>query len=163
MAWFKGEFRPKQKHQMGLYISAARSWIFNHILQARIQQNNWYTRLAGDVLVLEDSHSWFVDDGSESLIQRLEQGDIHPSGALWGEGELPTQSLMRALELQQADGFPEFCAGLNKQRLKHDRRALRVMVKNLERCLIRSTNLAIKLHLTRWGLCYGLTRTIRAF
>ncbi|MBK8452449.1 MAG: tRNA pseudouridine(13) synthase TruD [Thiofilum sp.] len=143
LAWFKGEFRPKQKHQMGLYISAARSWIFNHILQARIQQNNWYTRLAGDVLVLEDSHSWFVDDGSESLIQRLEQGDIHPSGALWGEGELPTQSLMRALELQQADGFPEFCAGLNKQRLKHDRRALRVMVKNLEYALLDQQTLQL--------------------
>lgn len=143
LAWFKGEFRPKQKHQMGLYLSAARSWIFNHILQARIQQNNWSTRLEGDVFVLEDSHSWFVDDGSENLMQRLDQGDIHPSGALWGEGELPTQSLMRALELQQADFFPGFCAGLSKQRLKHDRRALRVMVKNLEYALLDQQTLQL--------------------
>ncbi|WP_020559156.1 tRNA pseudouridine(13) synthase TruD [Thiofilum flexile] len=131
LAWFKGEFRPKQRHQMSLYLSAARSWIFNHILQERIKQGNWNTRLAGDVFVLEDSHSWFLDDGSESLAERLSQGDIHPSGAMWGEGDLPTQGLMRALELQQADYFPEFCKGLIQQRLAFERRALRVNIKNL--------------------------------
>ena len=143
LAWFKGEFRPKQRHQMSLYLSSARSWIFNHILQERIKQGNWNTRLAGDVFVLDNSHSWFLEDGSDSLAERLAEGDIHPSGALWGEGELPTQGLMRELELQQAELYPTFCAGLMKQRLSQERRALRINVKQLEYSLGEANTLQL--------------------
>lgn len=143
LSWFKGEFRPKQRHQMGLYISSARSWIFNHILQERVKQDNWYTRLAGDAFVLDNSHAWFTDDDSDNLMQRLEQGDIHPSGAMWGEGELATVGAMRELEVQQAEYFPEFCAGLIKNRLKQERRALRINVNNLEYLLLDQSTLQL--------------------
>lgn len=141
--WFNGEFRPKQRHQMGLYLSAARSWIFNHILQERVKQGNWYTRLEGDAFVLDNSHAWFTDDNSENLMQRLDQGDIHPSGAMWGEGELPTLSTMQQLEVQQAEQFPEFCKGLIKNRLKQERRALRINVKNLEYLVLDDSTLQL--------------------
>lgn len=124
--WFKGEFKPKQRNQRSLYLSAARSWIFNHILAERVRQGNWNQRLPGDIFMFEGGSAWFADDASVELQQRLDIQEIHPTGALWGRGELLTQSLAADLEIGQADLFPIFCAGLEKQGLKQERRALRI-------------------------------------
>lgn len=129
--WFEGTFTPKQRNQRSLYLSAARSWIFNHVLSARIQQNTWDQRLEGDAFMFEGGSAWFADDASPELPTRLAVLDLHPTGVLWGRGELPTQGLMRALESEQAAQFPIFCAGLEKQGLKQERRALRIKVADL--------------------------------
>lgn len=130
--WFEGSFTPKQRNQRSLYLSAARSWIFNHVLSARIQQNTWDQRLEGDVFMFEGGSAWFNDDASTDLAARLISLDIHPTGVLWGRGELATQGLMHELEAEQAAQFPIFCAGLEKQGLKQERRALRIKVADLE-------------------------------
>lgn len=130
--WFEGKFVPKQRNQRSLYLSAARSWIFNHVLSARIQQNTWNQRVAGDAFMFEGGSAWFADDASADLNARLASLDIHPTGVLWGRGELATQAAVRELELEQASKFPIFCAGLEKQGLKQERRALRIKVADLE-------------------------------
>jgi tRNA pseudouridine13 synthase len=126
--WFSGELRPKTRNQFSLYLSAARSWIFNHILSQRVAQGTWNQRLPGDVFMLEGSHAWFADDNAPNLQERLDTLDIHPSGVLWGKGELDSQGEARALESEQAAQFPILCAGLEKQGLKQERRALRIKV-----------------------------------
>lgn len=126
--WFKGEFTPKQRNQRSLYLSAARSWIFNAILSQRVQTGTWQQRMAGDVFMFDGGSAWFVDDGSAELAERLAAQDIHATGALWGRGDLATQAEMRELEAQQAARFPVFCQGLEKQGLKQERRALRIKV-----------------------------------
>ena len=130
--WFEGSFTPKQRNQRSLYLSAARSWIFNHVLSARIQQNKWDQRMEGDAFMFEGGGAWFNDDASPDLSTRLANLDIHPTGVLWGRGELATQGLMHTLEAEQAAQFPIFCAGLEKQGLKQERRALRIKVADLE-------------------------------
>ncbi|TXH76668.1 MAG: tRNA pseudouridine(13) synthase TruD [Thiothrix sp.] len=130
--WFEGSFTPKQRNQRSLYLSAARSWIFNQVLSARIQQNTWDQRVAGDVFMFEGGSAWFADDASPELAERLAALDLHPTGVLWGRGELASQGAVRELELEQAALFPVFCAGLEKQGLKQERRALRIKVANLE-------------------------------
>ncbi|MFZ1570961.1 MAG: tRNA pseudouridine(13) synthase TruD [Thiolinea sp.] len=130
--WFEGSFTPKQRNQRSLYLSAARSWIFNHVLSARIQQNTWDQRVEGDVFMFEGGSAWFNDDASTDLAARLTSLDIHPTGVLWGRGELATQGFMHELEAEQAAQFPIFCAGLEKQGLKQERRALRIKVADLE-------------------------------
>lgn len=129
--WFEGSFTPKQRNQRSLYLSAARSWIFNHVLSARIQQHTWDQRLDGDVFMFEGGSAWFADDASSELSTRLAAFDLHPTGVLWGRGELPTQGSMRTLEAREAAQFPIFCAGLEKQGLKQERRALRIKVADL--------------------------------
>lgn len=129
--WFEGNFTPKQRNQRSLYLSAARSWIFNQVLSARIQQGTWNQRLAGDVFMFEGGSAWFADDASPELAARLASLDLHPTGVLWGRGELATQNLVRELELEQSALFPIFCAGLEKQGLKQERRALRIKVADL--------------------------------
>ncbi|MBU0656931.1 MAG: tRNA pseudouridine(13) synthase TruD [Gammaproteobacteria bacterium] len=126
--WFKGDFKPKQRNQRSLYLSAARSWIFNHILSARVEQRSWNQRLPGDVFMFEGGNGWFADDASPELAARLAGQAIHPTGALWGRGELATLAAVGELEAAQAVLFPIFCAGLEKQGLKQERRALRIKV-----------------------------------
>lgn len=124
--WFNGEFKPKQRNQRSLYLSAARSWLFNHVLSARVERGNWNRHVAGDVFMFEGGNGWFADDGSADLAQRLATMDIHPTGMLWGRGELVTAGLCAEIEHEQAALFPVFCQGLEKQGLKQERRALRI-------------------------------------
>ena len=126
--WFSGSFKPKQRNQRSLYLSAARSWLFNHVLSARIAQGNWNQATAGDVFMFDGGQGWFVDDGSADLQARVAAQMIHPTGMLWGRGELSSQQAIAELEGTVAAQFPVFCAGLEKQGLKQERRALRVRV-----------------------------------
>lgn len=145
--WFEGSFTPKQRNQRSLYLSAARSWIFNHVLSARIQQNTWDQRVTGDVFMFEGGSAWFADDASPELAARLAALDLHPTGVLWGRGELASQGVVRELELEQAALFPIFCTGLEKQGLKQERRALRIKVANLEFKQLAETTLRLSFSL----------------
>lgn len=127
--WFAEGIAPKQRNQRSLYLSAARSWMFNHILAARVKQGTWHQRVPGDVFMFEGGNAWFADDAADTTLQpRLEALEIHPTGALWGRGELGTLAQARELEAEQTTLFPIFCAGLEKQGLKQERRALRIKV-----------------------------------
>lgn len=141
--WFSGELRPKTRNQCSLYLSAARSWIFNHILAQRVQDNTWNQRLPGDVFILEGSHAWFVDDDAPNLQTRLDNLDIHPSGALWGKGQLDSQGMIRDLETTQAANFPILCAGLEKHGLKQERRALRINVGEIQFEMLDTTTIRL--------------------
>lgn len=129
--WFNGEFKPRKRQLKSLYLSAARSWIFNQILATRVENGTWNTALAGDVFMLEGSHSWFVDDQDASIPQRVIDQEIHPTGALWGKGLLDTDADAETVESNVAMQEEVLANGLIKEGLKQDRRALRVLVKDL--------------------------------
>jgi len=60
--------------------------------------------------------------------ERLARFDIHPSGPLWGSGELRTQGAARALEAAALDDDEAAAlrAGLERAGLEQERRALRL-------------------------------------
>lgn len=133
------------KHKRGLYLSAARSWMFNCILSERIKQNVWNTRLPGDVFMLEGKSACFKDEESEGNIsddmsgciseeikQRLKNNEIHPTAILWGEGDVMVQSQAAELESTVVDQYPVYRDGLIAARLQAHRRACRVVPKQLE-------------------------------
>lgn len=130
-AWFRGDFRPKQRHQRSLYLSSARSWLFNQILAKRVQDGTWNQYVAGDVFMFDGGHSWFTDDGDANLPERIASQAIHPTGAMWGRGRLESQGDVHALEQAVADECPVFCEGLERNGLKQERRALRINVQDL--------------------------------
>jgi len=130
-AWFAGEIKPKARHQKGMYLSAARSWLFNHYLSERVGSNQWNVALDGDVFQLDGSNSCFYEPLDEALQQRVSMFDLHPSGSLWGGGELASQDGVRAAESALSSQFPILCAGLEKHGLKQERRSLRLMVNEL--------------------------------
>mgnify|MGYP000861307408 FL=1 len=88
LRWANGEIKVKDRNKRSFYLSAARSEIFNLILSKRMELNLAQQILVGDVLQLNGSHSWFVVDESEDLVQlqrRLAQQDVLLTAPLIGE------------------------------------------------------------------------------
>lgn len=131
-AMFAGTEDVRDRHKRGIYLSAARSWLFNAVLAERIRHQTWQTALRGEAYILAGSNSFFVAEvADETIQQRLRVHDIHLSGPLWGEGEPPTQADVRVLEMQVAAGNPELVRGLAQAGLRQERRALRVIPSGL--------------------------------
>lgn len=127
---FSGKRMSRSKRSMA--ISASRSLIFNHILADRVKDGTWNTLLPGDCANLDGSASIFaVTTVDDELRQRTDKLDIHPSGALWGAGALQSAGDIAERENTVASRFPEFVTGLEKERVQHARRALRLGVRDL--------------------------------
>lgn len=130
--WFDGSIKIKKRADKSMVLSAARSMVFNEMLSQRIQQNGWDTLLSGDIMMLSGTHSIFpAAEITDDLYQRFHQGDIHPTAALWGRGRLSSENQLLTLEQQVADSLPQWCAALEKQGLKQERRAARLFPGNL--------------------------------
>jgi len=127
LAMFGG--RRMRKDQRSLLLSAARSALFNRVLAARVEQGSWDQPIDGEVWMLDGSRSVFgPEPWSEVLAERLARFDIHPSGPLWGVGDLRSSDAARALELGAIDDEQSQAlrAGLEAEGLKHERRSLRL-------------------------------------
>lgn len=133
-AWMmlKGEKKIRDRNQRSIYLSAARSLIFNQVLSARVADGSWMKLLAGEAAVLAGSSSYFVVDADDASIPgRLKEWDIHPSGPLWGRGSLTSREEARATEESVCQGFSDWLVLLEQAGLKQERRALRLHVSNL--------------------------------
>lgn len=131
-AMFTRRERVKDRYRRGIYISAARSAIFNAVLDARVVDGSWCHVIPGDVMQLDGSNSWFViDQPDEDIVRRCREGDIHPTGPLWGDGDPPTRHGALEREQEIANRFEVLRKGLADTRMDHDRRALRVMPQGL--------------------------------
>lgn len=130
LAMFAGQ--KVKREQRSIYLSAARSFLFNHILGLRVAQGNWCHGLVGDIFMLAGSHSYFRCDALDTqLLQRLQEQDVHPSGTLWGLGDRDLFGEPLELENSIIQGLPALAQGLEQEKLEVDRRALRVSVSNL--------------------------------
>jgi len=126
--WFSTGKAPKKRNQKSIYLSAARSWLFNLVLAKRIQQENWNKALLGDVMSLAGTKasSFIVDELSDDFNKRLDEMDIHVTGPLWGRGRVSIHSDSLALEEQVLEPWQDWQQGLEKAGLSQDRRALRL-------------------------------------
>ena len=122
------------RQKRGMYLSAARSWMFNLILSERVKRDVWDKRLPGDVFMLDGKSACFKDDVGEQLneeerclSERLEHNEIHPTAVLWGEGNDMVALDTAELEEQVIDQIPIYRDGLISARLKSQRRACRVV------------------------------------
>ncbi len=122
-----GELPKVKRNQKSMYLSSIRSWMFNVLLSHRVANKSWNQLLSGDVLQLQGSNKWFLEDGSLDLKNRVAELDIHPTGALYGRGELPTQQEVLYLEQDIANEFSQWIQGLEQYGVQQDRRALRVL------------------------------------
>lgn len=125
--WFAGDFKPK-KHRRGIYLSAARALLFNQVLAARVEDRSWNQLLAGELAMLEGSNSVFAVADETDNKQRLEAGDIHPTGLMAGKPSalMPGGGVAR-LEQRVVEADPILQSGLEQAGLNAERRALRVI------------------------------------
>ncbi len=128
-----GGKREKDRFKRSIYLSAARSAMFNDVLSQRVAMNKWANGIPGDVMLLDNSHSYFLaEEIDETIIRRLKEHDIHPSGPLWGRGDLLSKGAVAELESELPDKFEIFDLGLRNARLDQERRSLRLSVNDLQ-------------------------------
>lgn len=124
----KRKLSPKE----ALLISAARSHIFNDILNARIQDGSWNQAIAGDMFMLAGSASVFSAPIDEDIISRVAIGDIHPTGLLYGKpASISASDEALAIEMAVTHSHAEICQALSAWDIKAARRSLRTAVRNM--------------------------------
>lgn len=124
--------RRVDRDKRSILLSAARSHIFNSVLAARVDRDAWDKPLEGEIWCLAGSRSWFGPEPFDELLAaRLMQGDIHPSGPLWGQGEPPTNAVAGELERAVITQYSDLAEGLVAARMDQERRPLRLLPKDL--------------------------------
>jgi tRNA pseudouridine13 synthase len=121
------------REQRSLYLSAARSFLFNHLLAERVRTQTWNQALSGDTYVFDRSNSCFKSgQADDDITRRLSTGDIHPSGVLWGKGTADVADQALQTEQNIIAAYPELADGLIAAGADRNRRSLRVNVFDLE-------------------------------
>ncbi len=130
---FSNPKRRITRTQRGLYLSAARSQLFNLVCAARVEQNTWNTPLIGEPMLLDGSNSYFQYTAlDEAVIQRCNEHDIHPTGPLWGKGDSMASGDCIELENAVLEKHERFRHGLERAGLQQQRRALRARIHDLQ-------------------------------
>ena len=125
--------RMRDRFRRGLALSAARAHVFNRVLARRVAADTWAAPVSGDVMALDGRGSVFgLDRVDEETAARAARGEIHPTGPLWGRGARLVAGAAREVEDRAVAEAAPLCAGLERERLSQDRRALRVDVPGIE-------------------------------
>ena len=106
-------------------------------------------------MMLDGTQSFFINDELISdANERCLAHDIHPTGPLWGEGDMLSSGKCEQFELEILNNFERFTDGLRKAGLKQQRRALRAHTKQLQWEWSDSGELSL-----RFGLLRGVYAT----
>lgn len=99
VAWFEQGKRPRGRQLQQFVVSAARSFLFNRVVSARVQAGTWRSAIDGDI-------------------------DGQPSGPMWGRGRLASGGQALAIEQAQVADFQPWCEQLEHRGLSQERRPL---------------------------------------
>lgn len=129
--WSTGIRLPR--HKRSIAISAARSVIFNGILDERIADGSWNRIVAGELANLDGTGSVFpVDTADDVLLERCCNFDVHPTGTMWGTGAPRCAGALADLEQAVAGRHAELAAALEREGVAASSRPLRLVVRDLE-------------------------------
>jgi tRNA pseudouridine13 synthase len=149
------------REQRSLYLSAARSYLFNQILAYRVTRKMWNQPVAGDTYMFDLSHSCFKSELPDAeIIRRLEAKEIHPTGVLWGRGEADVSVETLSIEQGIIDAYPKLAQGLIDCSVDRDRRALRVNVQDLNWQFVNDTTLEVGFTLPAGSYATSVLREI---
>lgn len=124
---FQTKKKPSSREKASLYLSSARSYLFNWVLSQRVQQGTWQIPLVGEYYRENDDGSMKVPE-TVSCTQNdtgLERDNrLALTGPLWGRGKLSTSDQVMEIEQKLSQNFPLLCNGLEYSGLSQDRRLL---------------------------------------
>ena len=154
---FKRPHGDKQK----MYMSAVRAWLFNHVLSSRISEQNWNQPLRDDLLILNGTNSFFIEnDDLLGITRRLGKGNVHISGPLWGvAGKSHPESLITR-ERDWLAPFSGECNRLAQIGFDMARRPLRALPANLVWEWQSDTTLLLKFELQSGVFATSLLREL---
>lgn len=121
-----------ERAERSFALSAARSAIFNSVLDRRVRAGSWNQVIDGELCNLAGKRAWFGPVTPDAtLVERCAAGDIHPTGPLWGTPAAPVAADCAALEQECAETWSELTAGLAASAMESERRPLRAVPERL--------------------------------
>ena len=149
-----------RRNQRSIYLSSARSYLFNQLLSARVEQGNWNQLLDGDVAMLDGSRSVFPCTLPDAeLVDRCDEFDIHPTGPLPGRGEAGTHREAAALEAAVLEADSKLVEALAGAGVDSARRSLRLRPLGME-CELDDDVLSLKFELPAGAYATSLLREL---
>jgi tRNA pseudouridine13 synthase len=146
--------------QRGFVLSAARSLIFNALLAFRVGDESWDRLREGDLANLDGRGSIFpVDALDETLRERCERLDIHPTGAMWGRGVPRSRGPVLELEMRVAGELQQASKLVEEVGMDQERRSLRLAVRDLDWAR-ESDSVVFRFKLTRGSFATTVVREI---
>ncbi len=125
-ALFRGRIRVRDRQRRGLYLSAARSYLFNLVVAERVRRQGFDRYLNGDRLMIDGTTNLATVDDASEIEQRLQRLELHPTGPLCGRGRTLLEADSLALEAAILAPFAHWTEGLERAGLSSERRAVRV-------------------------------------
>ncbi|MCP3674398.1 MAG: tRNA pseudouridine(13) synthase TruD [Gammaproteobacteria bacterium] len=127
-----GKVRVRDRNKRSIYLSAARSYLFNLILAKRIKNNCWLQPIQGDIFWNEENQSLsepaLITKLSENiLIEKLNNRQLSITGPMPGDGQNNVVDNALALESQVLVEQQSLYDGIANSRIQWQRRALRVI------------------------------------
>ena len=116
LAMLTGQRREKNRQKKSMYLSAARSYIFNQVVGARIEKGLWGHSLAGDVDVA-------VNDTNTAQ---------NATAPMWGRGRLTSKEETLQLEKDISGPHHELCEGMEHAGLNQERRDIVSNIENIQ-------------------------------
>jgi tRNA pseudouridine13 synthase len=117
--------RINDRQKRAIYLSAARSYIFNHVVAARIRENRLQEPILGDCLMFNASDDCLVVDKlikNSNLTQRMEFGELVTTAPLCGAGlSLATRDAL-AWEQSILAGHADWLKALEHAGMQQERR-----------------------------------------
>ena len=157
----------KPQIKRGILISAARAYIFNQVLSARLNSGNWTEYVPGDVVNLDGTDSYFsVAKGQwdEILEERLNNFDIHISGPLAGiiakQYKYITKSKAADIEDVALKKFKPLLKKLSEMNVLASRRPMRFLPENLRWSWSGDNILDLSFSLRRGSYATSLLREV---
>ncbi len=121
----------KNRKIKSLFLSSARSFLFNEVLAQRVERQTWNKAETGDAFMLDGTRQFFqFNELSTDLPERLDEHDIHSTGPLFGAGESISKGDTEIIEQTVFTKNNIFCEALIKYKVEPARRALRVVPGN---------------------------------
>ncbi|NOU51656.1 tRNA pseudouridine(13) synthase TruD [Pseudoalteromonas sp. JBTF-M23] len=152
---FGGE-QIRDKKLRGIVISAARSHIFNQLVSLRVEHHGLAKTWHREVFLLNGSNAFFEDDISDEIIARLTSGDILLSAPMVGKGD---KGLV-AQERQWLQPYSAWQQGLGQLGLKGERRALRLVPKDLQVETMNSSTIKLSFSLPKGTFATAVLREL---
>lgn len=123
--------RIKSQHLKGLYLSAARSWIFNQIVSARLEQGCFDRAFIGDMVVMDDTFEWVNETSLNQVNRLITEGRAWLTAPLAGDNALTSKDEAQSFEQGFLDAEADLMKLIRDNRMRHDRRALRFIPRQL--------------------------------
>ncbi|MEJ2042185.1 MAG: tRNA pseudouridine(13) synthase TruD [Reinekea sp.] len=125
MDWLLGKAKAPRQNQ-SIYLSAVRSYLFNHLLENRVNDGSWNHLINGDfVQFTEGKSGFYCEQPAQHDIERCAQGQLSPCASLPGLARETFEELDQR-ESHLLEEYIDLLEALASQKVMRQFRKLRI-------------------------------------